>query len=472
MEKKTAIILLAILALGLGLRVYNLGSESIWLDEGYALREALNPSAKAVIASLHTYNGTPPAYYLLLHYTIQFIGSSEFALRLPSALLGTLLILLVFLIGSEISEKVGLIGAAITGFSTIHILYAQEARAYALLSVFGILSSYIFIKFLKNPKMFTGILYSFFAASVIYTHYLGFVLLVLHAAAFFIVKEHTHLTFKHWCRTQLGILLLYIPNASLFIDQLKNLQKVLPTHLINLGVPASIAKLGGFVVAIPTIIFAIVIPLIPRLKKVLTAQNLVQKIKIAIRNQNTVLVVAAIFFASYIIFIPRFTSSFFLTRYTHFLFPFLYIGAACVFMNQTKRAKQILSVFFIVATLFALFTYYHNAPRKEQWREAAAFIESKESAGELIIVIDQDSLIPFEYYYNGNRQRIGFPTYLDKEKNEQILLQAEPMLLTYRGYWVVFSRAKKEQGVYSGYFKNYHLKGSRFFKGIEVYHYQ
>ena len=71
-------ILLAILLVGFGLRLYRLGAESLWYDETVSAFLA-GQSAAGLIA--HTARDIhPPAYYLLLHYWTRLAGQTEFAL--------------------------------------------------------------------------------------------------------------------------------------------------------------------------------------------------------------------------------------------------------------------------------------------------------------------------------------------------------------------------------------------------------
>ena len=86
MKFKKELILAVILFFGLFLRVYALGSESIWQDEGFSVSVAhmnLSELIATTAADVH-----PPLYYLLLHYWISIFGDSEFSCRFLSALFG------------------------------------------------------------------------------------------------------------------------------------------------------------------------------------------------------------------------------------------------------------------------------------------------------------------------------------------------------------------------------------------------
>ena len=76
--------LIVILAIGVFLRWFRLGHESLWFDEGYtAWVVSLSPADLIRAVRVDT---APPLYYLLLHGWTVLFGRSEFALRSMSAL--------------------------------------------------------------------------------------------------------------------------------------------------------------------------------------------------------------------------------------------------------------------------------------------------------------------------------------------------------------------------------------------------
>ena len=70
-----ALALIGIIGLAAGLRLYQLGSRSVWLDEASSLWAARLPWPQ-LIPTLATHDETPPLYYALLHLWIAF-GDGE-----------------------------------------------------------------------------------------------------------------------------------------------------------------------------------------------------------------------------------------------------------------------------------------------------------------------------------------------------------------------------------------------------------
>src|SRR5678809_1398424 len=101
------------------LRFISLGSEGLWYDEGFtAWLVKLRPGDmwRAIQGDVH-----PPLWYLIEYLNVRTFGSSPFALRLPSAILGVLIVLMIWrlagLIGFERKTALlaGLLAAVLPG---------------------------------------------------------------------------------------------------------------------------------------------------------------------------------------------------------------------------------------------------------------------------------------------------------------------------------------------------------------------
>ena len=80
-DKKVLLRLVVILVAALFLRLLMLGRESLWLDEIASWMFA-SKDLQHVLRSEPT---NPPLYYLLLHFWMDWFGTSESAIRLNSA---------------------------------------------------------------------------------------------------------------------------------------------------------------------------------------------------------------------------------------------------------------------------------------------------------------------------------------------------------------------------------------------------
>src|SRR5262245_14578312 len=144
-NQKSKILLVLILALAIFLRFYLLDAQSFWNDEGNSARIAersLTLITEGAAGDIH-----PPLYYYLLHFWRGVFGTSEFALRSLSAVLGVLLVGLTFLIGRKaFSAGIGLLAAFVAAINPFQIYYSQEARMYILLAVIGAAATFFLLR--------------------------------------------------------------------------------------------------------------------------------------------------------------------------------------------------------------------------------------------------------------------------------------------------------------------------------------
>jgi len=157
--------ILLLLMVALLLRLANLGGKSLWIDEGFSIHEAKLPSS-AIWAGVNEPNH-PPLYYLALHYWPS--TQTEFSARLPSALASVAGVAVLYLIARRLSNRrVALASAAILAVSPLDIWYAQEARMFALATLFILVAALgmILESRLGAAMMFFGLtagLYTYFA---------------------------------------------------------------------------------------------------------------------------------------------------------------------------------------------------------------------------------------------------------------------------------------------------------------------
>jgi len=128
--KHQAAMPVAIFIAALAIRLIDLGSRPFWLDEVFSAQRASLPRAALVHDSF--INHHMPSYFLMLHALVP-LGSPQFWLRVPSAAFGALAVMLVYLIGKQISGRgAGLVAALVLGLSPTALAFSQEARSYTM----------------------------------------------------------------------------------------------------------------------------------------------------------------------------------------------------------------------------------------------------------------------------------------------------------------------------------------------------
>jgi len=146
----TAVALLSILALGLGLRLFGLDHRTLTHAEVYVPRLAMpdyvtapppRPTLDATVYGTLHHDNHPPGYYALMWLWTGLCGTGLFALRLPSALAGAATIaLLYWMARPKDGAGVALTAAALLALHGHHLFWSQQARMWVFLACLGVLS--------------------------------------------------------------------------------------------------------------------------------------------------------------------------------------------------------------------------------------------------------------------------------------------------------------------------------------------
>ncbi len=139
-----------ILLLAMGLRLYQLSTESVWIDEMLSIQDA---------QTFHlTLPYMRPFYYLLLKFWMLF-GNSDAWLRGLSVVFSLGSIYFTYWLGCRIVGKsTGLIAAFLASVSPLFINHAQEIRMYTVISLLSVAGTVALTYTLEQPtyKNLTG----------------------------------------------------------------------------------------------------------------------------------------------------------------------------------------------------------------------------------------------------------------------------------------------------------------------------
>lgn len=133
----------------------------------------------------------PPLYYSLAYYWTQWTGANVENIRRLSAVFGLLAIPCLYWLsfeafGNHVSARVSTLVFSISPF---HLLWSQEARSYGLWTLTIILSSALFLKAIKKPKIYIWILYSLMIVLGTYTHLFTALVIFSHGSYILVRKS-------------------------------------------------------------------------------------------------------------------------------------------------------------------------------------------------------------------------------------------------------------------------------------------
>lgn len=203
---------------GVSIRFDGLGRESFWFDEAASYHYAQGTFAEVVRHS-YTDETNPPGFHLLIHYWMRLVGIEEWALRIPSAIAGSVsLILMVFFARLFLSRRGSLIATALLACAPQHVWYSQECRAFAIWMML-ILAAYLaFWSWLRSGQLrFLGLNALFIVLAVSF-HYFGVHAALVENAYLLLVRPITdRRRLRPWLLSQAALALALVSFATMML---------------------------------------------------------------------------------------------------------------------------------------------------------------------------------------------------------------------------------------------------------------
>ncbi|HUY58840.1 MAG TPA: glycosyltransferase family 39 protein [Solirubrobacteraceae bacterium] len=165
---RVALIIFILVVASLVLRTRSVGQQ-YWMDE--AITVGISSHHLSAIPGIMRQDGSPPLFYLLLHFWMLMVGNGEAATHWLSEIFAVLTIPIGYWGGLKLAGKrAGLITAALMASSAFLDYYSQETRMYALMSLLGLFGTIGFVRgFVFRERRYV-ILFSLAEAAMLYTH--------------------------------------------------------------------------------------------------------------------------------------------------------------------------------------------------------------------------------------------------------------------------------------------------------------
>lgn len=416
LKNRYAQTLVVLFGAGFILRFFNLGFNSLWLDEATTLNYALKGYSEIWSSVQNEFH--PPLFYWIEHFMLIF-GESEFILRFMPALFGALAIPVFYLIGREaINREVGIISALLVTVSPFQIYYSQDARSYTMILLFFSISLLAYIYASKSRDLKWWIIFGVASAVAFWSHYytiIGTGVIVLHAIATRYKDIMENKQFRNgFLISIVAFIIISIPLLVQLYERYLALSASPPTYGV-LGLPlifSSIISFSGFeqwIAVIFTILF--IIGILYLYKKALSFMSLI-----------LCLFLIPLIFS--VIISAKITMN---PRYLIYLLPVFYLGIASAYMpiKGLIKNKSFIYVFMVIIILINIpfmMTYY-TSYSKNDWRGFSGQLESITGEGDIIVVLPGYMKQPLEYYYsNETDSTIEFGAY-DGKSLEKIYNQ-------------------------------------------------
>jgi 4-amino-4-deoxy-L-arabinose transferase-like glycosyltransferase len=184
-------VFLAIVALGSALRLWGLGSQSLWYDE-WLTTQATSGGLADVFRHSANREGIPPTYFVFMWGWERTFGDGETALRTLSALAGIATVVVVYAIARQLGQRrtVARVAALLVAVNPMLVWYSQEARPYSLLALLGALSLLAFARIRNRGRRDDYLVWGLVSAAAVAVHYFAIFLVLAEAGALLLVRRH------------------------------------------------------------------------------------------------------------------------------------------------------------------------------------------------------------------------------------------------------------------------------------------
>ncbi|MGI8557196.1 MAG: glycosyltransferase family 39 protein [Solirubrobacteraceae bacterium] len=174
-------LLLILTGAAFGLRVIQL-RQSLVGDEVFTFTDVHDRSFGSVVSTVHTGGENSPPLYFLLAWLSAQLGDPAVWIRLPSLVFSTATVPLVYLLGREsVGRRAALIGAGVLALSPTAVFYGTEARPYATMVFFVVISTLALLRAVETRSSRWWLVYALASAAAAYSHYTSIFVLVVQA---------------------------------------------------------------------------------------------------------------------------------------------------------------------------------------------------------------------------------------------------------------------------------------------------
>jgi uncharacterized membrane protein len=203
-DRKPLYLMLAIVALGLALRLPGIGY-SFYGDEQFSL---LRDSKELITTTEDRFR---PVFFTLLYLWRQIGFSGEVGLRLLPVIFGLLQIPVAFNIGSRLGgRKLAVAFSVLIAASPMLIEFSQELRMYSLVALCALLQVWALLRLVERESLWRWVAFVAIALLGLYTHLHYW--LFLGGVALSLLRERKTIPLWKSIAAMAAVVLLYLPN--------------------------------------------------------------------------------------------------------------------------------------------------------------------------------------------------------------------------------------------------------------------
>ncbi len=401
-----------VLMLASVLRLHELGTRSLWTDEGSTWTAASLPLAQMLERCI-TRDASPPLYYIVTSFFLRVGGGTEAALRFSSVLSSLALVWLSYRLARLVMPRTGAsLAALFCALAPFQVMFAQEARTYTMVAALSVWGTYLFARGILETNSRVWRSYAGVLALGLWTQSIALLALPAQGIVAVVTREGRH-QFGRWVLALVVAAAIYAPWAYLsremadhlahshwYIEEptLISLIKVLRGLLLS-PMPIVTAPKGsvmpGLDIMLPRVAAWGVLLLPPFALLIATLSGGLKRDKLGgltrILWLSWVAPVIAVFAVSLL------GRPLFLPRYFVFATPYIAVLFALGAYSLTAVARALSVGVLVFVQLLGLVRYHHDAS-KEPWRELAAHMQAVSPSNHTaaLVLFDADPLRFYE----------------------------------------------------------------------------
>lgn len=401
-----------VLTLAAVLRLYELGTRSLWTDEGSTWTAASLPLAQMLERCI-TRDASPPLYYIVTSFFLRVGGGTEAALRFGSVLSSLALVWLSYRLARLVMPRTGAsLAALFCALAPFQVMFAQEARTYTMVAALSVWGTYLFARGILETNTRVWRSYAGVIALGLWTQSIALLALPAQGIVAVVTREGRR-QFGRWVLALLAAAAIYAPWAYLsremadhlahshwYIEEptLIGLVKVLRGLLLS-PMPIVTAPrdsvMPGLDLMLPRVAAWGVLLLPPFALLIATLSGGLKRDKLGgltrILWLGWIVPIVAVFAVSLL------GRPLFLPRYFVFATPYIAVLFALGAYSLPTVARALSVGVLVFVQLLGLVRYHHDAT-KEPWREIAAHMQavSPSNRTAALVLFDADPLRFYE----------------------------------------------------------------------------
>lgn len=383
-------LMIALMAFGAVLRFFQLGFNSLWLDEISTFNYSNGSLSQMWQTMISGTDYTPPLFFVFEKISLMIFGANEWSLRLFPAIFGVLTIPVIYYVGKEFwSKNVGLVAAGFFTFTPFLIYYSQEARSYSLTLLICALEFYYLMVSLNDKKSGYWMLFGLFAGLALWTHFYTIIFTGI-LLAFVAIKSLKDKDYFPITVSSVIFVATTLPITVSLISLFQQRTTAAPTYGmqgLDIIYHSSIQMAGyaDYAAVVLISLFAI------------------GCLWLYFKNRDQFALILSIIVVTFIVSLFMATKIPMLPRYLIFLTIPLSLGIGMAItkipskVNQKHAVWALLLLFLVLSIPF--YTTYYTKLSKEDWRGVSQDLKLMTKNGDTVVAVPKYIEMPLGYYY-------------------------------------------------------------------------